>query len=499
MSLYALKLQQYEDRLTELIYQLDGLGGEVREELNRLQQALQLNDEMALFCQQQVIEAYEQKKQKFEQAITNQLHQRDCLTEEDSQRIRRSQPHPHLATVVVAQIEINVAMKYLYKKQQFKQAITGLLHQQDRLGEDDCQWMREWQELPYLNQKVIAEIKQQVIATYQQKKQQIEQIITQFAYQEIFLTDADWQWIQQNQHSIPLNMDIVLRIKRSVLTAYQHKKQEFETILTMLIHKADRISDEECQRIRQLQSPPRLSDTAIEQIKTEVTNTYSRKIQQYEEVCLDCLSKHYLSSNDDRVSVQDFRESLQHCTQTLNIRSDLANLIRDTLCRSYQNSVQAYRNRVIQAVWQQFPLRQETQQQLDQMSASQSLDIQVAHLIQSRIIKTHQANWNQYYDRFIRAVRQRYPLPDAVRESLNQEALSFNLSESNVRAIEQQALAELNSPLSQDHLRKRLKLVVPIVGFGIGVTLAWISGYLTQPVPATNHIAPDFKAPDFKD
>lgn len=174
------------------------------------------------------------------------------------------------------------------------------------------------------------------------------------------------------------------------------------------------ISNEDRQKLQQLQQSLGLKDKAINIIEAQVTFSYQQKIQQYEEAFTRNIYQQYPLSDENRQQLQQLQESLE-------ISDEVSQKIVEKVTQVYEQKLKQYEEEFTQAIYQQYPLSKESCDLLRQLRQKLGLSNKSVAAIETRHIAPIQAErrqkLQQYERAFARAI-QRQPLSDGDREVL---------------------------------------------------------------------------------
>ena len=127
---YECKLKQYEQALTVAIHQHYPFNNDIHKQLQQLRRSLKLRKEIIDIITAQVTQVYEQKLQQYEEAFNRAIHQQYPLSDEERQQLLKLQESLELRNEITKLISVQVTQVYEQKLKQYEEAFNRAIHQQ---------------------------------------------------------------------------------------------------------------------------------------------------------------------------------------------------------------------------------------------------------------------------------------------------------------------------------------------------------------------------------
>jgi formylglycine-generating enzyme required for sulfatase activity len=194
----------------------------------------------------------------------------------------------------------------------------------------------------------------------------------------------------------------------------------------------------------------RLGINAVEAkaIEDEVLEPYRRefqeKLRQYEQLFTELLEQHNTVSESDR-------NDLQVLQQTLGLRNEDTVPIEAQVTaklKAYTQNLQTYEQSLVKALRQECPLREDEQQQFQQLQQQLGLSDTDVEAITARVtaeVETYRHHLQQYEQAFVTAIRQEFPLNESKCLELQHYRESLGLTEVDVAPIEAKITTEIKT------------------------------------------------------
>ena len=290
----------------------------------------------------------------------------------------------------------------------------------------------------------------------QGKQQQYEQVLVELAERELAVTEDIRGELQNLQRVLGLRDDDVMAIDAQIsarLETYKQNLQQYEQAISQAAWQEYPLTAQTTNRLQQLQQTLGLKEadaTAIDsRITTEVA-VYKRKLQEYEQSFASAVWQEYPLG-------EQTRNQLHQLQQTLSLRSNDVARLETRLAaevEAYQAKLGQYEREFVAATQQQYPLEERTRNQLHQLQQRLGLKPEDTTAIAERIItaiESYRAKLQQYRQAFTEAVQQRYPLAEPTREQLNRVQQALELRSADANTIE----ASITAPL--EDFRQKLR------------------------------------------
>jgi hypothetical protein len=304
---YKQKLQQYEAALTVAIHQQYPLSHEARQLLQRLQQEMNLSNDMIASIEERItapLEAERQRNlQQYKKVFTRAIHWQYPLSHDDREFLANLRRVLDLNQEMAQSIEQQVTQGYEQKLQQYEAAFTRAIHQQYPLSDETHQQLQQLQQSLDLRPEVIDPVETQITQVYEQKLQQYETAFTSAIQRQYLLSDSDRKFLANLQQGLNLT-------EHQVTQAYERKLQQYEEAFTQAIHQQYPLNEEACQTLQQLQRNFKLGKETTESIEARVTQGYEQKLQQYETALTSAIQRQYPLKDGDREFLANLRRSL---------------------------------------------------------------------------------------------------------------------------------------------------------------------------------------------
>ena len=241
-------------------------------------EARAIEDEILAVAQQE----FREKLQCYEQDFTEAIQQEIPISEADIDSLRQNLKQIlGLRNEDIQPIEIRVRAKieaYKQHLQQYEQAFTEAMLQEDplseitrsRLQQMQQQWELKESDLTSIETRIIAEIE-----AYRHKLQQYEQAFTRVIQQEYPLTEGKRNQLRQEQQNLGLKAGDIAPIESRItaeVQAYHQKLQQYEEVLTQTIQHEYPLSDEIREELKRYQGVLEVRDEDVARIEARVTS-----------------------------------------------------------------------------------------------------------------------------------------------------------------------------------------------------------------------------------
>ncbi|WP_052672323.1 caspase family protein [Aliterella atlantica] len=300
---YEQKLKQYEQASTVAIHQRYPLSEDDDKQLHKLQESLEIRAELTKAIKAQIIEAYEQKLKQYEQALIVAIHQQYPLSENAYKQLHRLQESLELKNEITKSISKQVTQAYEQKFHQYEEALVRAIQHKYPLSDDKREFIENLWRVLNLSESCS-------VRAYEQKLQQCEQVLTVAIHQHYPLGDRSYQQLQLQQ-KLGIRQEIIDIITSQVTQGYEGKLKQYERALTVSIYQQYPLNDDAYKQLQQLQQSLKLKKEIVKVITAQVTSAYEQKLQQYEAALTRAIHQQYPLGDEDRQQLQLLQESLE--------------------------------------------------------------------------------------------------------------------------------------------------------------------------------------------
>lgn len=190
--------------------------------------------------------------------------------------------------------------------------------------------------------------------------------------------------------------------------------------------------------LRNYQQTPRLimsvSGNLVLGLKPETNDL----LQDYEKRLLEYRRKFNMAIQREYPLDQNTRQQLQQLQQESGLRNEDISSIEERIIAVYKQKLDRYKQEVNASIYQQYPLSNDTRQQLQQLQQELGLSNEIAASIEQHVTIIYEQNLQQYEETFTRVIQRQYPLSDDEREFLEHRRRLLNLSEEITQYVEAQ-------------------------------------------------------------
>ncbi|MDJ0535350.1 MAG: substrate-binding domain-containing protein [Xenococcaceae cyanobacterium MO_207.B15] len=339
-----------------------------------------------------------------------------------------------------------------------------------------------------LSEDEVAAIEKEVLEPYREefrnKLQQYEQIFSEVIKQDKTPsqdTRLDLHHLQEtlglkNEDTMPIEARVIARFN-----TYKQKLQQYESEFTQAVQREYPLSQATCDRLHQMQQSLELTDVEVATIEIRITSQIEKrreKLQEYEQELIKATGgkKHLLSDSK--------RRELEQLQQNLNLSSeDIAAIegLITTEIKEYQQHLQQYQQALVEAIRYEYPLSEETANELKRFQKVLSLRDEDVILLKERIIAQRQQeypiNLGQPTQESSQAI-QPEPVPSQKQVEIASEA---EVSSSSVKPGRQVALTSV--------LVSAILVALGLVGGGV-----WLLTHRPSSEPSSSPVT-DLKTP----
>lgn len=172
-------------------------------------------------------------------------------------------------------------------------------------------------------------------------------------------------------------------------------------------------------------------------------------IDDYEKNLLEYRGKFNKAIQKEYPLNQNTRQQLQRLQQQLGLREEdiISNEAR--IVAVYEPKLQQYKQEVNQIVYQQYPFSQDTRKHLRHLQENLGLKNEIVKVIEVQVIQVYEQKLKQYEQALTTAIHQHYPHNDDECKQLQQLQQNLELREEVVKLIEIQAIQVYEQKLKQ--------------------------------------------------
>jgi len=176
-------------------------------------------------------------------------------------------------------------------------------------------------------------------------------------------------------------------------------------------------------------------------------------LKDYEKRLLEYRQKFNMAIQREYPLSQDTRQQLQWLQQESGLRDEDIISTEGRIIAVYEPKLKRYEQEINALIHQQYPLNQDTHQQLQQLQQELGLSHKIITSIEARVATVYVQKLQQYEAAFTRAIQRQYPLRDDEREVLSNFRRVLHLRESITDSIEAEVTETYNfkptSPISE--------------------------------------------------
>jgi|GEM_PF-750295 len=233
---YQQDLQQYAEDVRIALYIDDLPQEEVHQHLQPSRQKLGLSEKTVQPIEEQIIVAYERDLQQYEEAVRIALYIDGLSPEEVHQHLQPLRQDSGLSEEIVQPIEEQVIVAYEQDLQQYQDAFELVLAQQDPFSEAYYQAVQELQQKFGLSATSVASIEEQVTIAYKHYQEAVAQILEK----DGLLSDEIYQLrLQELQQESGLRDETFGLIEERVIATYKELEHGITTVITQITSPSD--------------------------------------------------------------------------------------------------------------------------------------------------------------------------------------------------------------------------------------------------------------------
>jgi WD40 repeat protein len=170
-------------------------------------------------------------------------------------------------------------------------------------------------------------------------------------------------------------------------------------------------------------------------------------LKDYEDRLREYRKKFNIAIQQEYPLSQDTRQQLQRLQQSLGLREEDISSVEKQIMAIHEPKLQRYEQEFNALIQQQYPLDHNTRQPLQLLQQSLGLGEQVTNSIEAQVTQGHEQKLQQYGEAFTRAIQRQYPLRDSDHEFLTNLRQALNLSQETTQSIEAQVAQEYQQKL----------------------------------------------------
>jgi hypothetical protein len=172
-------------------------------------------------------------------------------------------------------------------------------------------------------------------------------------------------------------------------------------------------------------------------------------IDDYENNLLEYRGKFNKAIQKEYPLNQNTRQQLQRLQQKLGLRDEDVISNEARIVAVYEPKLQQYKQEINQIIYQQYPFSQETRQHIQHLQENLGLKNEIVKVIETQVLQVYEQKLKQYEQAFTVATHHQYPLNNEERLQLQKLQKNLELREEVVKAIEVQVIQFHEQKLQQ--------------------------------------------------
>ncbi|MDJ0727801.1 MAG: substrate-binding domain-containing protein [Prochloraceae cyanobacterium] len=222
-----------------------------------------------------------------------------------------------------------------------------------------------------LSEVEVTAIEKEVLEPYREefrnKLQQYEQVYTEVIKREETPSKTTHHHLRHLQETLGLKNEDTMPIEARViarLNTYKQKLQQYENEFTQAVQREYPLSKATRDRLHQMQQSLELADLEIAPLESRINaqiEEHREKLQEYEQALIEATGKKRHPLSDSK------RHELEQLQQNLNLSTEniapIEALITNEI-KEYQQNLQRYQQALVEAIRYEFPLGEETANEL---------------------------------------------------------------------------------------------------------------------------------------
>lgn len=327
------KLQEYEQAFTDLLQHHETISEEDRSDLQHLQSELELRNEDTLPIEAKItaqFKARQQQLQSYERAFTEAIRQEYPLSQakrHELEQVRLQLELSHADAAIIADRITAETETYHRHLQQYRQSFAAAIREQYPLNDARRHQLRQQQQALGLEDIDVAPIEAELTAqmeNYQQKLEKYEQEYTKATQRKHHPSETVYTQLQQTWQSLALNEVDAKAIEERItaqINQYQTRLRQYEQEFTDITEQEYPLSQSKRQQLRQRQQALNLDYEDVAAIETPIIQGIEeqlKKQQQYEQVFSESIQYEYPLTEETRDELKRFQQILGLSDQTVS-------------------------------------------------------------------------------------------------------------------------------------------------------------------------------------
>ncbi|NER93437.1 MAG: hypothetical protein F6J86_06315 [Symploca sp. SIO1B1] len=428
---YEQKLRQSEEAFRKNINQQKIFINQAHQQQQKFRQQLELKDKNFASIEKRLTASYEQKLQKYEEALKQAIEQNNISFEQVHKRLQTLRQQPELRPKNVAAIEEQAKSTYQQQLQQSQKEFTKALHNYKLSIKQANQKLEKFhQDLESSTQKVTFNKKEEIVAN-QQKLQQYEEAFKVAVYEQGLSESQAHQQLQPLRQQLELREEIVKPIEGQVIAAYEEHLQQYGEAFRAFAYQPHVSQGEAHQQLENFRQKLGLSEESVKSIEEQIIFVYQQDLRQYEE---DVRIALYI----DGLSPEEVHQHLQPSRQKLGLRENTVQPIEEQIIVAFQQDLQQYEEDVRIALYIDGLSPEEVHQHLQPSRQDSGLSEAIVQPIEEQVIVAFQQDLQQYRDAFEFVLAQQAPFSEDYYQAVQELQQEFGLSDRSVAPIEEQ-------------------------------------------------------------
>ena len=332
--------------------------------------------------------------------------------------------------------------------QEYELAFSDVIQKNENLTDSNREDLGQLQQILGLSdgdtRAIESKVKAQLQA-YRKYLQEYEDVFRQALKLEYPLSDSKRVELQQIQQKLALKEADIESIEAKItaeIEAYYRHLEQYKQLFIEATNQEYPLSDAKRSELLHQQENLGLSNLDVSTIEAEVTTeieSYQQKLGQYQQAFVSATQAKYLPTSP-------IRKQLQQTWQTLGLTEADVIAIESpiiTQINVYQQNLEQYEKEFDSAVQQQYPLSEVKLNELTQLKLTLNLIDDDVTAIESPIkaaIEQHLQKLQQYEEAFLEAIEDEFPLEEETRQDLKQLQQILEISNEDIEKIEAQIL-----------------------------------------------------------
>jgi len=357
---YEQKLRQSEEAFRKNINQQKIFINQAHQQQQKFRQQLELKDKNFASIEKRLTASYEQKLQKYEEALKQAIEQNNISFEQAHKRLQTLRQQPELRPKNVAAIEEQAKSTYQQQLQQSQKEFTKALHNYKLSIKQANQKLEKFhQDLESSTQKVTFNKKEEIVAN-QQKLQQYEEAFKVAVYEQGLSESQAHQQLQPLRQQLELREEIVKPIEGQVIAAYEEHLQQYGEAFRAFAYQPHVSQGEAHQQLENFRQKLGLSEESVKSIEEQIIFVYQQDLRQYEE---DVRIALYI----DGLSPEEVHQHLQPSRQDSGLSEAIVQPIEEQVIVAFQQDLQQYRDAFEFVLAQQAPFSEDYYQAVQEL------------------------------------------------------------------------------------------------------------------------------------